>query len=63
LRLLFLQAHRETEAHFTATGIPGGEEEEEEDLFIFNDTVVGPRAHAVKRSVAHATTVTSLRLF
>jgi hypothetical protein len=22
LRLLFLQAHRETEAHFTATGIP-----------------------------------------
>jgi hypothetical protein len=22
LRLLFLQAHRETEAHFTATGLP-----------------------------------------
>ena len=26
----------------------GGEEEEEEDLFVFNDTIEGPRAPAVK---------------
>jgi hypothetical protein len=27
------------------------EEEEEEDLFVFNDTIEGPRAPAVKLSI------------
>ena len=38
---------------YTATDCGGGgvveeEEEEEEDLFVFNDTIEGPRAPAVK---------------
>ena len=30
------------------TSLPLEEEEEEEDLFVFNDTIEGPRAPAVK---------------
>ena len=29
----------------------GKEEEEEEDLFVFNDTIEGPRAPAVKPGI------------
>ena len=30
------------------------EEEEEEDLFVFNDTIEGPRAPAVKPGARHS---------
>ena len=33
---------------FEDTGTLEEEEEEEEDLFVFNDTIEGPRAPAVK---------------
>ena len=39
-----------TGRHGTIIGLQfrGEEEEEEEDLFVFNDTIEGPRAPAVK---------------
>jgi hypothetical protein len=35
-------------AYFINSGEEEEEEEEEEDLFVFNDTIEGPRAPAVK---------------
>jgi hypothetical protein len=38
LRLLFLQAHRETEAHFTATGMPS--QRNQSDSFLFRRVAI-----------------------
>jgi hypothetical protein len=55
LRLLFLQAHRETEAHFTATGMPSQRHQSDSFRFkraAFNQALKGKVGLAAAKAAA-----------